>query len=1195
MRKRIEELANGRIDCIGPAVEFSVSRIEIEVPEGKDFKGEFTITSRNQIPVRGLVYSSNPRLECLTEGFDGQEIPIQYKFHSAGLTEGDIQQGELFVVCSQGEYTLSFVAVMTCLYADSGIGVIRDLQDFAKLAKNHWQEAKKVFYSPGFLNILKNCDEKERFWHIGLARGAKTDRSLEEFFLASKLKEPVLIGIKETEYVFSEIREQIWQDVVISKNTWGYVEIYVESDGDFLIPRKNKLTTEDFLGSEAGFGFYINPAFMHEGKNFGRLVFKNMHQEITISVCAAKDGSKADASRQEIRKLYVELMTSYVDYRLKKIVTGRWTLLTGKILDRLTALDEEGSVWYRLFKAQALWTNGQRQEAEWILSEFKRKCRDKKSPQWGYYMYICTLMDHEEVYINRLTEEIESIYLENQDHILLFWCLLFLKKDYDENGYQKLKALEKKIMRGTDSPLLYVEVYWLFCREPYLMNHLGEFELKILNWARKQGVLTKALVDQLISVFPERLHFQKTVFALLEACYDMMDCAKTILYEIPGENALPEDKRVLSVICGYLIRNQRYGPQYFNWYAMGVEGRLRITGLYEAYLMSMDTKSVQKIPQIIQMYFKYNNQLGSVQKAVLYVNIIAAKEKEPKAYEQNYPSMEKFAYEQMEMGRIDDNLAVIYKEVLSKGICSAQISDALSEVLFVHRLTCFWPGAVRVIVLQKQTEMQRVVPLVNHVAYFPLYSNDYCIFIEDAQGNRFSSSVDYQLEKLMHPGRYLKTGMQYSPEKLPYLLYYFADRQAQEFFEEKDLAYFQTVMASDEVDWAYKAWLFPKMFCLMHELERPKDMEYEMERVDFSLMHPKERSGVLEICLKQKLYEAAFRIAGEYGFGHIEAAGRIPFISYYIHKLNFARERKLLFFCTDTFLAGKYNDAMLKYLCMHYDGPTKIMTSIFERAEEFGIDTKEIAERILVRMLYTAKFADCTGAVYDSYADGGNAKIRAAYLTYFSYCSFTGKGFLPEGFFAALRSWQLEDGGMNEACGLAMLKFYAENPSFAKQDETYAEELLQRYVFQGMYFAFYRNFSENLLEKYLLHDKYYIEYRTEKNRRVWIHYTRDREESYRTEEMYEVYEGIFVKKVILFAGESIRYNISEEIDGQMEAVKSGRIQGGVMHNRQGKGRYDRLNEMISLKSEGDMEGLSKKIWEYEQLESMAEKMFTIIK
>ena len=52
------------------------------------------------------------------------------------------------------------------------------------------------------------------------------------------------------------------------------------------------------------------------------------------------------------------------------------------------------------------------------------------------------------------------------------------------------------------------------------------------------------------------------------------------------------------------------GEDFFEWYALGVEKKLRITGLYEAYLMSMDAKSVQEVPQIIQMYFKYNNQLG---------------------------------------------------------------------------------------------------------------------------------------------------------------------------------------------------------------------------------------------------------------------------------------------------------------------------------------------------------------------------------------------------------------------------------------------------------------------------------------------------------------------------------------------------------------------------------------------------------
>ena len=62
MQKRIRELAEGRIECAKPDIDFSVSRIELEVPEGEDVSGEFTVASQNQVPVRGIVYSSNPRM-----------------------------------------------------------------------------------------------------------------------------------------------------------------------------------------------------------------------------------------------------------------------------------------------------------------------------------------------------------------------------------------------------------------------------------------------------------------------------------------------------------------------------------------------------------------------------------------------------------------------------------------------------------------------------------------------------------------------------------------------------------------------------------------------------------------------------------------------------------------------------------------------------------------------------------------------------------------------------------------------------------------------------------------------------------------------------------------------------------------------------------------------------------------------------
>lgn len=78
--KRIDELARGRFSCTGPMVAFSTDRIEIEVLEGRTCQGEFEIRSENNVPLRGKVYSSNPRMECLTPQFEGS--PFGYNTNS---------------------------------------------------------------------------------------------------------------------------------------------------------------------------------------------------------------------------------------------------------------------------------------------------------------------------------------------------------------------------------------------------------------------------------------------------------------------------------------------------------------------------------------------------------------------------------------------------------------------------------------------------------------------------------------------------------------------------------------------------------------------------------------------------------------------------------------------------------------------------------------------------------------------------------------------------------------------------------------------------------------------------------------------------------------------------------------------------------------------------------------------------------
>ena len=121
LRRRIQQLARGKFEHLKPSLSISVDKIDITAMEGNDVSGDFVITSTNHVPMRGIVYSSNPRMECLTPQFEGEEIRIRYQFHSYGLVEGDIQKGEFCIVVEQGEYNLSFVVSISRLYADSSI------------------------------------------------------------------------------------------------------------------------------------------------------------------------------------------------------------------------------------------------------------------------------------------------------------------------------------------------------------------------------------------------------------------------------------------------------------------------------------------------------------------------------------------------------------------------------------------------------------------------------------------------------------------------------------------------------------------------------------------------------------------------------------------------------------------------------------------------------------------------------------------------------------------------------------------------------------------------------------------------------------------------------------------------------------------------------------------------------------------
>lgn len=1184
MRKRIQQLATGKFEYVRPLLSFSTDKVDIEVLEGKDYTGDFVITSANRVPMRGIIYTSDARMECLTPQFEGEEVRIRYQFHSNGLVEGDIQKGEFFIICNQGEYNLSFVASISRLYAETSVGKIRSLNDFVGLAKESQTEAYHLFYSKSFRNIIKQEQKKQLLLYEGLSKGAMSSQKVEEFLVGIGKKQRNHIVPEMTEAEFYQVTEPRKETLVIHRSQWGYVDIKVRVDADFIVPAKSELTENDFLGSICNFDYYINEQALHAGKNFGRIYFSFPGDEFSFTVCVSS-GKKREAAEatdsREVKEGRARLVMLYMDYRLKKIVTGAWASQSIEILNHLMALEPEREL-YSLMKAQALIVNKQRQEATWIMEEFKHGCVDRESPEWGYYRYLCTLMEREPSYVDRIAEEVEILFRKNPDSSLLFWVLTFLRESYYKSSSKRYKAIEQWIKKGNYSPYLYLEAYYLLLQDPYLLGHLEEFEISVLNWARKQNAITKEIALQVMHLVPQLRTFDSYVYRILEECY----------------RVCPKDE-MLTVICGYLIKGQQYDTKYHRWYELGIEHEIRITSLYEAYLMSLDNRQIESVPKMIWMYFRYESTLPYEQKAVLFVNIIAGKQKQPEVYQKYRRMIEQFAMEQMEEGHISDNLAVIYDEMLRLGVLSGELAHRLSDILFTHKLTCLDKRISQAVIWHEELREPQIVKFVNGVAYFKAYTKNYCVVLEDTSENFFCQSVAYQDEAMMYPKVYLNSCLALAPDEISYVLYYMREMRQDGETDADEGGYLLKLLQSEQISREYKAELLAELIRYYRNKEQEfahgaKAIEEYVKQSGMELLARETRRELIELLIEMRLYDSAYRLIQADGYEYLKKSARVALCSYGITEQGFEEDDFWLGFAASTFALGKYNDVILMYLCKYYNGATKMMAKLWKAAGEFEIDTFDLEERILTQMLYTTDYTPYAEEIYDSYyMGGGKEPVCMAYLSYFANAYLTQDAVVPSHVFLQIKERFLEGQELNAACRLGLLKHLAEKESLSPKQMQIADTLLGENISKNIYFSFYRRLPAELVYKHHLYDKFFLEYHAKPNRRVMVHF-RLGNEAYREEELEEVYEGIYVMQFTLFFGETVQYYITEADSMTEQVMESNCIVNNDMFAQEKQGRYFELNETLLQAALEDEEALKSQMKKYYQMLRVTEEAFQLL-
>lgn len=1189
VNQTVERLLKEEFDFERGSLDFSCPRLELTIEKGETVEDCFTIYGFPGKLTKGYITTSDIRMECLTPEFCGNEEQIRYLFRSDGMEEGDVVKGEFYVISNQGEYYLPYVVTVAHHVLESSLGGIKNLFHFANLAKTNMEEALNLFYSPCFKQILTGNDRQFLKVYEGFSKYKDNGQNLEEFLIVINKKQRIDYLIEEKDIHIENpegVREEI---LTVTKNGWGYTSLTVETEGEFLFVEKETLSDDDFLGNYCQLPYYIDADRLHGGKNFGRIRIHNVYTDIVVSVTVVRNENHRLKKRRgtEKKQAVCQMMKYYQALRLKKMGTSVWLNETQNLIERLLVFDDKDLA-ARLFKAQLLITRERYNEAKWILDRVSPYFNDGETDPvlYCYYLYLNTLYNREEHYVNQVTEEVEAIYRENEGNWRIAWLLLYLSEEYSKSVQKKWLFLEEQFAHGCRSPIIYAEAAQLVVANPALLMKMDVFELQILNYMAKNEVLTMEVATQVQYLVQKTKEYKERMLFLLEACYKVRP-----------------DEETLLAICTVLIGGGMTGEKYFPWYEKAVERQLRVTRLYEYYMMSVDLQSEKPLPKVVAMYFSYHSDLDYERNAFLYANVHKNREKFPEVYKAYEMNIEKFVVEQILKEHINRNLAYLYQAFLTPQMINEETANALARLLFVNQIEIKREDIRQVIVYHVRAAKEKAYPVCGGKAQVPLFDSDYTLLFEDGDQNRYQASVPYTMEKFMLPGKFAKMIAPFVTGRIGYASYICECSSPYVTITQENVFFFLQMLESEEVEEDYKKEIGLKLVQFYYDADRIGELDEYLEVVDPRLFDPKERGKMIGFFVMRGFYEKAYEWIGVYGMETVDAKVLVRLCDRLLEREEYSEEKLMCAAIMRAFRHGKYNEALLDHLMQHFEGMTKELRDIWKAAEAFELDTFSFSEKILLQMLYTGSYVGEKEEIFRTYVSkNGKVEVELAFLAQGAYDYFV-KDKIPENYLfdETVRLYRLSE-EIPYICKLAVIRYYAENrnepggrTAFQGPERKTLEDFLTELIEKGIVLSCFREYGDLFPVAKQFGDKVVIEYRTHPDAKVILHYMIEKDEDekaeYHAEEMNQIFGGVYAKEFVLFFGENLQYYIIEEWDGRQQLTESNSLQKSDIMEESVQTKFSVINDMVISETLQDYDTVDALIREYFWQEYVNSQLF----
>ncbi|MGI6021488.1 MAG: DUF5717 family protein, partial [Lachnospiraceae bacterium] len=1150
--------------------------IEERTTVNNDYKGQIIVKAGGGSGIKILCSVSNARIVLLNKKFTGRNVIIPFGVDVRGLKEHDFVKGKIVLSSNFGEYVIPVTVEVCEELSSSGNIPVASVADFGFLAKNDYAEAFRVFSEGGLSGILK--DDPARYTlYRGLLSGTATYQKMEEFLTACGQKENLEYSLDTDFAVHRNATEPIKDYIVLRKNTWGNVNLYLKAHGDFISLVKNRYREEDFIGN------VLDIPYMILCDKLGSSVRKGYIEIISDNGCLRFDvtasGLVLDAGKDYLRykKSIGSIMRALMDFRLGKIDAKAMLI---KSIPSFNYLKERvNDIRLLLMEAYFYLLGGNYEYASDLLEELNNVDFDEESAECeAGFLYLSCAANLIDMSNEQLADVLRDLYIEerNSEAIVLMLC------DVDDSLRKRpakiLKILEKLFSEGNRSPMLWLQASAIFNKKPELFEALTEFNKFVISNMIRYSVAKNDLILRAALLSENEKRFSMLVYGILKKAYALM----------------PSDE-IVELICKLIIKGNPKKKEYFSWYENAVNRNIEITKIYEYYIESCSFTGNPVLHPRVYRYFMLNNSLSLSCRSKLYANIIINKNRIKSIFEEYYDIINGFAYDCLEKNLITENLALIYSEFIPE-VRTLKMAEMICNVMFRHVLICDRMDFREVIVRHPQLREEVSYPVSCGKAYIDIYNRDAVIIFADAAGKRYVNNVNYTVNSLFDYSGYADK-CSYMGLEDPYLYLYFSSEIDAAGVEVNDdnIRYFRYIVNSHLYTSGYRQKNSLKVLDYYSKETDYRIVSEFIENCDINRMARANHLLLSEIMISNGKYEDAFDILCKYGYEDISTSVLLKLVSKMIGERELEFDEELFLMAAHVFFAGGKNKNILKYLCLYFEGEVSDMEQIRMAASDEGLYTHSMDEKILLYSIFTRTHPENAPGILEDYlSDEGDTDLCEAYAAFEALYDFMEDINMNDTFMNVIRRKKYYV--KHDIILLAFLKSLASKEHLDEEERAEAAVLLDMSIKRGYVFGFYRNLPIEMLERYQLDDKMILELKGMESDSAVLHYknSANGDDRYREIPMKHMYRGVMSAPVVMFSGDILRYYFTIFRDGESFDTEV-EVKAMNMTDYNGKSCYRRINKMIYEVKQGNITAFYETLKKYRLASHVTGNLFELKK